>query len=205
MPTPQTDPERPEESVPEEIQILPPEPFCDAEATSAAEEASRESQVQSGTSGQSLVASLRLAAALMERESEARPSRTSETQSEVRNSTRTIQKLKISATPGGEAPDSTLLSNVPQEDQENLDVCDEAPGAVSTDPVPLLLEVDLGEIGVEECSEPAEVKANVQMNRSTHMVRSEVEEEKVEEELEFEEGQEELGTVWVAELYMNHG
>ncbi|XP_062869885.1 EH domain-binding protein 1-like protein 1 [Trichomycterus rosablanca] len=216
------EPEEPEdaEPVPEEIEILPPEPFCDAEPTRASKEPSDLlSPSVPEPSGRSLADNLRFAASEVERESERRPTGTAETEmeAEIMNSKRTVHKLKISTTLESrgqpqaqsleEMIDQPFLTCVPLEAQKKLEICDGSPG-VTTEPVPLLKEVDLGDIAVEEClehlsEEPSEMKPDVQ-KKKTH-TGGLIPSEPLEEELEFEVGQEDVGTVWLAELYMSDG
>ncbi|XP_058267741.1 uncharacterized protein ehbp1l1b isoform X9 [Hemibagrus wyckioides] len=182
------------------------------------------SRVTSGSepSGRSLVDCLRLAASEVEREAE---SLKIQPEAETSNSKRTVRKVKISkesASVGGQPwkkeqkpkaseksepsieksrkPSPTPVSNTNPDNNNNR------LGLNSTEDVPLLKEVDFDDIAIEEQStneEPGEIKLDL-LKKETYanpMVLC----ESVEEELEFETGQEDLGTVWLAELYMDGG
>ncbi|KAK3521581.1 hypothetical protein QTP70_014773 [Hemibagrus guttatus] len=187
----------------------------------SSEEASRVT-CGSEPSGRSLVDCLRLAASEVERESE---SLKNQPEAETSNGKRTVRKVKISkesASIRGQTwkkeqkpkaseksepsieksrkPSPTPDSNTSPDNNNNR------LGLNSTEDVPLLKEVDFDDIAIEEQStndEPGEIKPDLQ-KKETYASPS-VLCESVEEELEFETGQEDLGTVWLAELYMDGG
>lgn len=219
------------ESENQEFEILPPEPFCDTNLIKATEEATEEhymapvevgisSQMSfedtshvtsvSEPSGRSLVECLRLAASEVEKEAE---SVKNKPEAETSNGRRTVRKMKISKEEslrvGGSEPNvkkSRKPSPIPEisTSPDNNDGL----GLYSTENVPLKKEGDFDDKASEEHSkntneEPREIEPGLQMKETygSPLVLSEI----VEEELEFEMGQEDLGTVWLAELYMDEG
>lgn len=235
------------ESENQEFEILPPEPFCDADLNKATREAPEEhykgpmveegistqtsredaSLLMSGSepSGRSLVDCLRLAASEVEREAESVKNKP-----EAETSKRTVRKVKISkeesSSVGGQnwknepkakasesselnteesrKPSPTPETNASPANNNNTN----APGLYSTQDVPLLKEVGFDGIASEEHlknakEEPREMKPDIQ--KKEMCASPQVLSESPEEELEFEMGQEDLGTVWLAELYMDGG
>ncbi|XP_060751625.1 EH domain-binding protein 1-like protein 1 isoform X2 [Tachysurus vachellii] len=170
-------------------------------------------------SGQSLVDCLRLAASEVEREAE---SVKKQPEAEISNSKRTVHKVNISKEStgvGGQTcrNEQKLKANEnsepniekfrkPSQSPDSSTSPDNNNGLYSNEDVPVLKEVDFDDIASEEQStneEPGEIIPDLQ-KKETYVCPL-VLSESVEEELEFETGQEDLGTVWLAELYMDEG
>lgn len=183
------------------------------------------SRVTSGSepSGRSLVDCLRLAASEVEREAE---SLKVQPEAETSNSKRTVRKVKISkesTSVGGQTWKKEQKSKASEKSEPNIKKFRKSSptpdsntspdnnnnnglGLNSTEDVPLLKEVDFNDIAIEGQSaneEPGEIKPD--LLKKEMYVSPSVLCESVEEELEFETGQEDLGTVWFAELYMDGG
>ncbi|XP_047660739.1 EH domain-binding protein 1-like protein 1 isoform X14 [Tachysurus fulvidraco] len=168
-------------------------------------------------SGRSLVDCLRLAASEVEREAE---SIKKQPEAETSSSNRTVRKVNISKESTGvgdqtcrtqqklkaneNSEPNTEKSSKPSESPDSSP--DNHNGLYSNEDVPVLKEVDFDDIASEEQSmneEPGEMTPDLQ-KKETYVCPL-VLSESVEEELEFETGQEDLGTVWLAELYMDEG
>ncbi|KAB5543163.1 hypothetical protein PHYPO_G00076050 [Pangasianodon hypophthalmus] len=184
------------------------------------------SHVTSGLepSGRSLVDCLRLAASEVEREAE---SVKNKPEAETSNGKRTVRKVKISkeesSSVGGQTWKNEQKPKASESSEPNIEKSrkpsstpetntspdnNNALGLHSTKDVPRLKEVDFDDIASEEHSknaneEPGEIKPDLQKKKT--YVSPLVLTEPVEEELEFEMGQEDVGTVWFAELYMDEG
>lgn len=184
------------------------------------------SHVTSGSelSGRSLVDCLRLAASEVEREAE---SVKNKPEAETSHGKRTIRKVKISkeksSSVGGQTWKNEQQSKANESSELIIDKSrkpsptpesntspenNNAPGLYSTEDVPLLKGVNFDDKASEEHlknvnEEPRELKPDLQKKETyvSPLVLSET----VEEELEFENGQEDVGTVWLAELYMDEG
>lgn len=178
----------------------------------------------SASSGRSLVDCLRLAASDVEREAEFLKNKS---EAETSNSKRTVRKVKISkeesSSVGGQAWKNEQKPKASESSEPNFEKSrkpfsfpetttspdnNNALGLYSTEDVLLLKQVNLDDIASEEHlknanEEPEEIKPDLQ-KKETYVIPL-VLSETVEEELEFEVGQEDLGTVWLAELYMDEG
>ncbi|GAA6078486.1 enolase-phosphatase E1-like, partial [Tachysurus ichikawai] len=219
------------ESANQVFEIFPPEAFCDTNLITATKETTEEhhkapinedittqiscedaSHVTSGSepSGQSLVDCLRLAASEVEREAE---SVKKQPEAETSNSKRTVRKVNISKESTGlgafrteNSEPNIEKSRKPSQSPDSSTSPDNNDGLYSNEDVPVLKEVDFDDIASEEQSkneEPGEIVPDLQ-KKETYVCPL-VLSESVEEELEFETGQEDLGTVWLAELYMDEG
>lgn len=171
-------------------------------------------------SGRSLVDCLRLAASEVGREAE---SIINKPEAETSYDKRTVRKVKISreesSSVGGQiwkneqkpaASESSKLdverSRRTSPTETNINPDNNTPGIYSTDS--LLKESDCDEIANEghltiSDEDPREIKKDLQKKGTC--VSPSVLSDSPEEELEFEMGQEDLGTVWLAELYMDEG
>ncbi|XP_053542556.1 uncharacterized protein ehbp1l1b isoform X6 [Ictalurus punctatus] len=178
----------------------------------------------SASSGRSLVDCLRLAASDVEREAEFLKNKS---EAETSNGKRTVRKVKISkeesSSVGGQAWKNEQKPKASESSEPNFEKSrkpfsfpetktspdnNNALGLYSTEDVLLLKQVNLDDIASEEHlknanEEPEEIKPDLQ-KKETYVIPL-VLSETVEEELEFEVGQEDLGTVWLAELYMDEG
>lgn len=178
----------------------------------------------SASSGRSLVDCLRLAASDVEREAEFLKNKS---EAETSNSKRTVRKVKISkeesSSVGGQAWKNEQKPKASESSEPNFEKSrkpfsfpetktspdnNNALGLYSTEDVLLLKQVNLDDIASEEHlknanEEPEEIKPDLQ-KKETYVIPL-VLSETVEEELEFEVGQEDVGTVWLAELYMDEG
>ncbi|XP_046716758.1 EH domain-binding protein 1-like protein 1 isoform X10 [Silurus meridionalis] len=233
------EPHNPEdsESKNQDFEILPPEPFCDANLVKATEESTEKHDttsviadgltaqssgeeavhvsVVSEHSGQSLVDCLRLAASEVGREVESvKPV------IETSRSKRAVHKVKISEEESSsegqswrneQKPQASVSSDLNTEKSRRSFLSPDnknASSLYSAEDVSLLKEVDFDDISSEEHlqnihEEPREPEPDLQKKETylSPLVLC----ESVEEELEFEMGQEDLGTVWLAELYMDQG
>ncbi|XP_060764480.1 uncharacterized protein ehbp1l1b isoform X4 [Neoarius graeffei] len=176
-------------------------------------------------SGRSLVDCLRLAASEIEREAE---SIKNKPEAETGLGNRMVRKVKISkeksSSVGGQtwkneqqpkATESSELiieksrkSSPTPETNTSPENNNNAPGLYSTEDVPLLKGANSDDKGSEEHlknvnEQPGELKPDLQ-KKETYMSPLLLS-EPGEEELEFEKGQEDVGTVWLAELYMDEG
>ncbi|KAI5614369.1 EH domain-binding protein 1-like protein 1 isoform X11 [Silurus asotus] len=183
-------------------------------AQSSGEEAVHVSVV-SEHSGQSLVDCLRLAASEVGREVESvKPV------IETSSSKRAVHKVKISEEESSsegqswrneQKPQASVSSDLNTEKSRRSFLSPDNKNALSlysAEDVPLLKEVNFDDISSEEHlqnihEEPREPEPDLQKKETylSPLVLC----ESVEEELEFEMGQEDLGTVWLAELYMDQG
>lgn len=180
--------------------------------------------LRSEPSGRSLVDCLRLAASEVEREAE---SVKNKPEAETSNGKRTIRKVKISKDESsgvegqnwtneqkpkaGESSQPKFEKFMEKSLTPEINTSPDnnnAPGLYSTEDVPLLQEVDFVDIASEEPLKNAnekhgEVKLHLQ-KKEMCVCPSGLSDTK-EEELEFEVGQEDIGTVWFSELYMDGG
>lgn len=245
QPSPETHSPEDTESVNQELEVLPPAPFCDSNLISATEEAAEDNYkalmnkediytqmsckgvnhvtLGSEPSGRSLVDCLRLAASEVERDAEVIINKPD---AETSNGKRMVRKVKISReesssvgqigqtgkneqkpAAGESSKQDIERSRKPSPAPEtNTSPDNKAPGLYSTDS--LLKEGDCVEIASEEPikifnEDHKEIKPDLQKKETC--VISSILSESPEEELEFEMGQEDLGTVWLAELYMDEG
>lgn len=171
--------------------------------------------------GQSLVDCLRLAALEVKREAESEKNNAADV---TYNGKRTVRKVKISRESTGvggpahrdeQKPEACKNSELniekpgkssPTSDSNTSPGNNNALGRFSSQEVPLLKEVEFDAVASKEPNakgEPGEMKADL-LKRMMY-VSLWVPSESVEEELEFETGQEDVGTVWLAELYMDKG
>ncbi|XP_036450375.1 EH domain-binding protein 1-like protein 1 isoform X2 [Colossoma macropomum] len=259
-PTKPDDEEAGDQEAPE-IEIRPPEPFCDTAFTNLPEAAKdnkdsvlgEESKTKppAEPTGRSLVECLRLAASEVER-----GRGVSEPEPETSITKRTVCVEKMMEEPPAleneierdepEPETSTSVRSAPEEKMEepptiesrrdepkpeenkhavlNVEKITEpsttpetdksvnnkdALGVSSTKEFPPLKEVDFDMIASEEClrkaneDEPGN-KGEGQEKKET-LLRPVFLSEALEDEVEFESGQEDVGTVWLAELYMDDG
>ncbi|TTW73461.1 EH domain-binding protein 1-like protein 1 [Bagarius yarrelli] len=202
-----------------QLEICPPEAFCD-QNFKAAEKMTEEhdknliieevsSQIScaevshvtlsSGHAGRSLVDSLRLAASEVEKKATRQP------ESETKNSKRTVRKLKISKESSSDNSDLNIQKsrNPSPYSGRNPDI--NAGEFHVTDEVPPLKELNTAEIAREEQNATKNNVVTPDLQRNEAVVRPSLMSYSVEGELEFETGQENMGTVWLAELYMDEG
>lgn len=182
------------------------------------------SHVTSGSesSGRSLVDCLRLAASEVGREAETVKNKP---EAETSSAKRSVRKVKISKEESSGVKDQTWKDEQKPKASESSELDAEksrkpspipetntspdnnnAPGIYST--VSLIKEGGFDDMASEEHlknskKEPGEIKPD--LLKKEMCVSPSLLSETPEEELEFETGQEDLGTVWLAELYMDEG
>uniref|UniRef100_A0A3B1J4A1 EH domain-binding protein 1 n=1 Tax=Astyanax mexicanus TaxID=7994 RepID=A0A3B1J4A1_ASTMX len=209
-----------------EIEICPPEPFCDAAITSPAMDTAQPVYHVEGSmkpSGGSLVECLRLAASEVEREAgffETGPeTSTNKIAVSEEKEIECSPTIKTQSRKDKSQPEETLsveitkCSLVPETDERmsNKDVF----GLSSTKDFAPLKEVDFDMIASEECLGKAN-EDELHENKDEDWMKSGFQRKEVflrplsmpealADELEFETGEEDAGTVWLAELYMSNG
>uniref|UniRef100_A0A8B9HQ05 EH domain binding protein 1 like 1 n=1 Tax=Astyanax mexicanus TaxID=7994 RepID=A0A8B9HQ05_ASTMX len=209
-----------------EIEICPPEPFCDAAITSPAMDTAKPVYHVEGSmkpSGGSLVECLRLAASEVEREAgffETGPeTSTNKIAVSEEKEIECSPTIKTQSRKDKSQPEETLsveitkCSLVPETDERmsNKDVF----GLSSTKDFAPLKEVDFDMIASEECLGKAN-EDELHENKDEDWMKSGFQRKEVflrplsmpealADELEFETGEEDAGTVWLAELYMSNG
>lgn len=209
------------------VEILPPEPFCDTNERSSDND-SKEDLVKDTVpiqdiseikaSGMSLVECLKLAA------SETLGDESVNIEAEAKTSTNQSHIL----TPLGDdkswnqedlEANEHMVSQVeknedqPISTQDSITPKEDIQGLIYVEIDPVLKEVDFKEIAIDES--PDKNKREERPPSKTVQTKSGKTkaadlmplalEEASQEELEFEVGQEDLGTVWLAELYMDGG
>uniref|UniRef100_A0A3B4DCV5 EH domain binding protein 1 like 1 n=1 Tax=Pygocentrus nattereri TaxID=42514 RepID=A0A3B4DCV5_PYGNA len=246
-----------------EIEIRPPEPFCETAFTNLPEAAKDNKNPILGEEikttplaepkGKTLVECLRLAASEVERGrglSEPEPEtsiiktsvcvekmteeppmleskiRRDEPEPETGTSVRSAHEEKMEEPPTVESQlkkDETkpevnerAVLNVEKiteptttpEIHKSINIKD-APAMSSTEEFPLLKEVDFDMIASEECLEKANEDESGSkgdgLEKKETLLRPVFLSEALDDEVEFESGQEDMGTVWLAELYMDEG
>lgn len=196
-----------------EINIRPPEPFCDAEVLDQPEavKGTEGSGVASPPqpSGKSLVECLRLAAREVEKGKEPEPERNAAERTEheeaMEDDKRDEPKPERSETVRTSREEKTMEESATR-DSRTPETAESrgAAGPSSEQQVPALKGLeDFGKLASEECLGEAGVQ-----NKDGGPVRDaglgfSGLGEAADGELEFETGQEDVGTVWLAELYMD--
>ncbi|XP_065114218.1 uncharacterized protein ehbp1l1b isoform X3 [Paramisgurnus dabryanus] len=231
QPSPTGDDDNPDDTV---IEILPPEPFCDTKVERPSDDVTHENVIKDTVPiqdineveplGMSLVECLKLAA----RETQSEGSINSEAQakqmiakepSQIPTPLQDDKSLREELNTEACITNESVVSEVAKNEELLLTTQDDVTSKENVQELigveidSLVKEADFKEIGIEQSSDKHKERPPCKTVRGeTNSGKTKAADlmplamdEALQDEMEFEVGQEDLGTVWLAELYMDGG